>query len=224
MPPIYACTGRSDLTLKKEEMKKIILITVAILVAGISVSYGQDSDAKVKKPRQDQSELYNNFYLSYGLGSVFYFIDHEGASADYTTGTFQLGFSRSFNKVIAVGFVVSYTNIGRTDQNYYYPDQTVNNEVTDNLWQGIATVRFQYLNRSSFCMYSGIGIGVTMDNYTNKNVGSGSTTKGQNLYPAVQLTLLGFRVGHALSFFGEFGVGTNSIINAGVSYKFGDNL
>jgi hypothetical protein len=36
------------------------------------------------------------------------------------------------------------------------------------------------------------------------------------------LTLLGFRVGRALSFFGEFGIGTNSIINAGVSYKFGE--
>ena len=69
-------------------------------------------------------------------------------------------------------------------------------------------------------MYSGIGIGVTMDYYTNEQT---TTKKGQQLLPAGQFTLLGFRVGRALSFFGEFGIGTNSIVNCGLSYKFGDN-
>ena len=69
-------------------------------------------------------------------------------------------------------------------------------------------------------MYSGIGIGVTMNYYTNEE---STTNKGQQLLPAGQFTLLGFRVGRALSFFGEFGIGTNSIVNCGISYKFGDN-
>ena len=224
MQPIYAFTGNYVQVLKTFEMKKLILVTVLVLFSGIVASFGQTSDSKGKKARQNQSELYNNFYFSYGLGSIFYFIDNEGATANYTTGTIQLGFARSLNPVVAVGFVVSYTNIGRTQQVYSYPDLTANNEVKDNLWQGIANVRFQYLNRSSFCMYSGMGIGVTMDNYTKKDVGNKTETKGQKLLPAGQLTLIGFRVGHALSFFGEFGIGTNSIINAGISYKFGDNL
>ena len=69
-------------------------------------------------------------------------------------------------------------------------------------------------------MYSGVGLGVTMNYYQEKQ--PDQTQTGQTIWPAAQLTLLGFRVGRALSFFGEFGVGTNSILNAGISYKFGD--
>jgi hypothetical protein len=94
--------------------------------------------------------------------------------------------------------------------------------MTDNMWQGIASVRFRYLNTLSFTMYSGIGMGVTMDYYTKSNTSNSNTSKGQKLLPAGQLTLLGFRVGRSLSFFGEFGIGTNSILNAGISYKFAD--
>jgi len=205
-------------------MKKMALVTMVLLVAGSYAMFGQTNDAKAKSTKQHQAELYNNFYVSYGLGSLFYFINHYDATADHTTGTFQLGYARSLNKVVAVGFLLSYSSIGRSEEsdNHSYGNDY---KVDDILWQGIANVRFQYLNRPSFCMYSGVGIGVTMDNYkrTYSN-NSNPEKKGQNLYPAGQLTLLGFRIGRALSFFGEFGVGTNSIINAGISYKFGDDL
>jgi opacity protein-like surface antigen len=208
-------------------MKKLTLITMALIFTGMSVSFGQNAEAKPKQAKQDQSELFNNFYISYGLGSIYYFIDDEGMSADNTSGTFLVGYSRSLSKVIAVGFQVSYTNIGRSEQvtsGYNYPNYTYHtNTENNNLWQGLASVRFQYLNRPSLCMYSGIGMGVTMDNYTIDNW-DGSTDKGQKLLPAGQLTLLGFRVGRAFGFFGEFGIGTNSIISAGFSYKIGDNL
>jgi opacity protein-like surface antigen len=209
-------------------MKKLVLITVAFIVAGVFTSYAQTKSGEVKKEKQDQSELFNNFYASYGIGTIYYFIDNESATADYSTGTFLLGYSRSLNKVIAVGFQVSFTNIGRTENDYIYNYQTGTsteneNKMDDNLWQGMANVRFQYLNRQSFCMYSGIGMGVTMDNYS-KTYYDGTHDHGQKLLPAGQLTLLGFRVGRALSFFGEFGIGTQSILQGGVSYKFGDNL
>ena len=200
-------------------MKRTILITMAILLSGVIASFGQEKVVNLTQEKNKQYDLYNEFYVSYGMGSIFYFVDHLGVAATSTPGTVIVGYSRGLNKVIAVGFQVSYTKISR--------EETVNNynssyqqRVTDNYWQGIANVRFRYLNKSSFCMYSGIGIGVTMDYYTNQQT---TTTKGQQLLPAGQFTLLGFRIGRALSFFGEFGIGTNSIVNCGISYKFGDN-
>ena len=204
-------------------MKKMILIALAVLFTGVASSFGQDKEVKVGQDKKDQLELYNDFYISYGTGTVFYFIPNEGMDANSLSGTFLVGFSRSINKVVAVGFQLSYTIIERSGTEYTY--DYLNNtsykvEMTDHLWQGIANVRFRYLNTPSFCMYSGIGMGVTMD-YYQKTDNSGSTKK-QKLLPAGQLTLLGFRVGRAFSFFGEFGIGTNSILNAGVSYKFSD--
>ena len=204
-------------------MKKLLIIIVVSLISGISTSFSQDNDAKAKSGKTNQADLYNNFYLSCGIGSIYYFIDNEGATANTTSGTFLLGYSRSLNKVVTVGFQLTYTNFGRSQQQYSYPDYSYKYDVNDNLWQGLATLHVHYLNRSSFSMYSGFGMGVTMDMYTKTNTSTNNYTKGQKLFPATQLTLLGFRVGRAFSFFGEFGVGTNSIINAGISYKFGDN-
>ncbi|MCX6268300.1 MAG: hypothetical protein NTW16_13230 [Bacteroidetes bacterium] len=202
-------------------MKKLIILTMALIFTGMVTTYGQEKEAPMKNQKKAQSDMENDFYISYGLGSIYYFALNNDSQSNTTSGTFLLGYSRSITKVIAVGFQVSYATIVGTEQTYDYQNyNTYNYETTDNLWQGIANVRFRYLNTRTFCMYSGIGMGVTMDYY--KEINNSTTTKKQKLLPAGQLTLLGFRVGRAFSFFGEFGIGTNSIINAGMSYKFGD--
>lgn len=200
----------------------MILIALALIFSGVVPTFGQEKELKMKNGKRDQSNLANDIYVSYGTGTVFYFIRNDGLTAHSLSGTFLLGFSRSITRVIAVGFQLSYTKIARSGQDYdYYPTYNTNSEMTDNLWQGIANVRFRYLNTPTFCMYSGVGMGVTMD-YWHKTYDSSASDTGQKLLPAGQLTLLGFRVGRAFSFFGEFGIGTNSIINAGISYKFGE--
>ena len=192
-----------------------------LLLAGFLSYTTQAQDVQNKNVKQDQNDLYNDFYLSYGTGTIYYFVENDNLKANSMSGTFLAGFSRSINHVIAVGFQLSFTNIGREESSYNYSNgSTYTQTQSDNLWQGIANIRFRYLNKPTFCMYSGIGMGVTMDYY--KNTDYAGTTTGQKLLPAGQLTLLGFRVGRALSFFGEFGLGTNSILNAGISYKFGE--
>ncbi|MEI6172659.1 MAG: hypothetical protein WCR01_02835 [Bacteroidota bacterium] len=195
-------------------MKKFTLLVVSFVLICMVTATAQEKPGKQKN---DQVNLWNDFYISYGIGSVLYFSNQNSDYNKTTTGTFLIGYSRSINRVIAVGFQVSYGNVERTtptnlsDSWYKY---------NDNYWQGMAGVRFRYLNKPMFCMYSGVGIGVTMDYYSESSLSY--TKTGQKLLPAAQLTLLGFRVGRAISFFGEFGIGTNSIINAGVSYKFGE--
>ncbi len=192
---------------------------------GISLSFSQNNPAASATGKTDQSELYNNFYLSYGIGSLFYYIDNHGLTANSTSGNILLGYSRSLNKVVAVGFQALYSQVDRagTQSDLYYPSSYSQETATDHLWQGLASLRFQYLNRKAFCMYSGFGMGVTMNSYSFTDT-YGVVKKGQQLLPAAQLTLLGFRIGSAFSFFGEFGIGTSSILSAGISYKFGDNL
>jgi opacity protein-like surface antigen len=207
-------------------MKKFIIITGVILFTNIVCAFGQEKEAKTEKVKQNQSDLFNDIYVSYGTGTLYYFVDIDDYKANSMSGTFLVGFSRSINSVIAVGFQFSYTFMDRSKEDYDYgtypPYQGFTDYMSDNMWQGMANVRFHYLNTPGFTMYSGVGLGVTMDYYVKSTSLSADHTKGQKLLPAGQLTLLGFRVGHALSFFGEFGLGTNSILNAGISYKFKD--
>jgi hypothetical protein len=58
-----------------------------------------------------------------------------------------------------------------------------------------------------------------MNSTTTQN---GISYYDRKLRPAGQLTLMGVRAGHKLAGFGEFGFGTNGIICAGISYRFGD--
>lgn len=193
-------------------MKKLIVIA-GLLLLGMTPVFSQESGSR----RQEQADLYNEVYVSYGLGSLYYFVNQDEAYSFTTTGTIMAGFTRTINRVIGVGFQVSYGNVVRTKDATTYSSSY---RYDDNYWQGIAYVRFRYLNKPMFCMYSGMGIGVTMDYYTES--GTSYNKSGQKLLPAGQMTLLGFRVGRSLAFFGEFGIGTGQIINAGISYKFGE--
>ena len=85
------------------------------------------------------------------------------------------------------------------------------------------TVKTFGVNFAVFAMYSGVAIGVAIDYYSESGfeVSNGSSSK-QEISPAGQLTLLGFRVGRRAAFCGEFGIGTLSILNMGFSYKFGE--
>ncbi|MEI7661869.1 MAG: hypothetical protein WCK34_06720 [Bacteroidota bacterium] len=210
-------------------MKIKILAVLFLVIAGGLTSSGQQPGAKINV-KNDQADLCNDFHLSYGMGSLFYWVKHKGLSATGTTGSFMAGYGRSLNEVVTVGFQMSYCHVDRGDQNQLGSGKIIDPSsqdkytVTDNYLQGIAFVRFRYLNRQAFCMYSGVGLGVTMDYCTENQSGTTPySVKSHNLLPSIQLTLLGFRVGRALGLFGEFGFGTNAILNAGVSYKFGKN-
>jgi len=76
------------------------------------------------------------------------------------------------------------------------------------------------MNKPFLKLYSGVAIGVTID--LNKATIDGSEFTDRKIMPAGQLTLFGIRAGKALGGFLEFGVGTNGIVTAGISYKIKD--
>ena len=195
-------------------MKNLLSVFLCIMISG-GTAFAQKTDTPVKK---NQFDVQNEFYVYYGIGSLYYYISRNSNSGwSYTTyGSFIVGYTRSLNKVIGVGFELAYTPISRT----YNLSTSSNQSTYYNYIQALARIRFQYLNRPAFGMYSGIAIGVTMDYYSETS-SSGVTTNKQDLLPAGQLALLGFRVGRGAAFSGEFGIGTLSILNIGFSYKFG---
>lgn len=197
-------------------MKNFLILFICLLL-NAGISFGQTSGPAVT--HKNQYDLQNEFYVAYGFGSVYYYINQNTNSEwSYTTpGSFIAGYTRSLNRVIGVGFQVCYTPMKGT----YNLSSTGVQTKNYNYIQGLARVKFQYLNKPMFGMYSGIAIGVTMD-YHSETSSNGKTTNHQYLYPAGQLTLLGFRVGRTAAFMGEFGIGTLSILNLGFSCKFGN--
>ncbi|MDP4189865.1 MAG: hypothetical protein Q8905_17600, partial [Bacteroidota bacterium] len=158
-------------------MKKVFAILFCMLLM-TAASFGQGNGNEPKKT--SQNDVLNDLSISYGFGSLYYLIENSN-DPDYSInspGSFILGYTRTLNKVIGVGFQLAYTPMS-VDHNSGY----INNETEKfNYVQALARVKFQYLNKPTFAMYSGIAIGITLD-YHSKTT-SGITKNDQKPVPA----------------------------------------
>lgn len=213
------------------------LLMIFMLMCSVSFSQNAETTAKTST-KTSQTTLYNDFYAGYGALSIFYFTGRMAHSSDYPTktvsnakftepqsaGNFCIGFARSLNKVVSVGFKFGYQNFHYTGTAHMILNG--NNSDTskiiadDRLVTGIARLTFCYLNRPYIRMYSGIGIGLTID--FGRVTVNGEPTSERKLWPGGELTLMGLRFGRAFGGFVEFGFGSYGIVNAGLSYKFAD--
>ena len=117
-------------------MKKIALsVLFMFLLAGAAFTQTQQPVAKEKK---HQIDLMNEVYATYGIGSLFYFINQSSANSYNSPGSFIIGYTRSLNKVIGVGFQVGFTPI--TTQ---FPAGSSYSKEINNYLQGLARVKFQ---------------------------------------------------------------------------------
>jgi hypothetical protein len=208
-------------------MKTILLLVICVIAISINAVFAQDEDQP--KSKHGQSVLFNDVYLGYGAGGLFYWTGRmahssgfpsEQGSQNFTepssAGALLLGYSRTLNRVVSMGFLFGFQDFTYTGTT----TQGLQTDYNDLLLEGIARVTFCYLNKPAIRMYSGIGIGITMNFGTATQPGKSFTDR--KLYPGGQLTLMGIRFGRALGGFVEFGIGTIGIVNAGISYKFAD--
>ena len=228
-------------------MKKVFVFSLFLSVAFLSQTYSQtDVKQETIPAKAGQNLLSNDFYAGYGAGSIFYFTGRMKHSSDYPTfsslngnhlvassygdptsfGTLFLGYQRGLGRVVSMGFLFGFQNFSYTER---ATEQTssagtkthlINNN--DVLLSGIARFLFSYVNKPVIRMYSGIGIGITVDFGKATLDGGADYVTEKKLFPAGQLTLMGVRFGRAFGGFFEFGFGSYGIINAGVSYKFAD--
>ncbi len=212
------------------------LIMVFLLMSLFSFSQKTETTTTTNT-KSSQATLYNDFYAGYGALSIFYFTGRMKHSSDYPTesvnsakftepqsaGNFYIGFARSLNKVVSVGFVFGYQNFHYTGSAHMIlngNDSVLRIISDDRLVTGSARLTFCYLNRPFIRMYSGIGIGLTID--FGKATVNGEQSTERKLWPGGELTLMGLRFGRAFGGFVEFGFGSYGIVNAGLSYKFSD--
>jgi len=220
------------LTYQIVHMKKIFPLLMAFSLMSTLLFSQTDLTTPVTDTKTAQPTLTNDFYLGYGGLSVFYFSGQlvTSFSLEYSSnnlsdpsspGCIFFGYSRILNKVISTGFMFGY-------QDFQSTGISTNNEsssnipvtVDDRLLMGIAKINFTYVSKPAIHMYSGVGIGITMDFATEK--ANGESSSDRKLFPGGQLTLMGLRFGRAFGGFIEFGVGTYGILNAGLSYRFAD--
>ncbi|MCX6247102.1 MAG: hypothetical protein NTW10_05160 [Bacteroidetes bacterium] len=221
-------------------MKNSVSLFMIFLLMCSSPLFSQNTETTAKPPaKTSQATLYNDIYAGYGALSIFYFTGRMAHSNDYPTenkysntkfpdqasspGTFFLGYARTLNKVVSVGFLFGYQNFSYTGTGHitnYGSDSLINIKATDQLVTGIARVTFCYLNKPFIRMYSGVGLGLTID--FGKALANGEQTNERKLYPGGQLTLMGLRFGRAFGGFLEFGFGSYGILNVGLNYKFSD--
>lgn len=218
-------------------MKQFSLLLIFFLLMS-SFSFSQKTETtSTTSTKSSQATLYNDFYGGYGALSIFYFTGRMNHSSDYPTktapnvkftepqsvGTFLIGYSRSLNRVISMGIMFGYQNFHYTGKGRLTlngNDSVISLIADDRLVTGIARVTFCYLNRPFIRMYSGIGIGLTID--FGRVTVNGEPTSERKLWPGGELTLMGLRFGRAFGGFLEFGFGSYGILNAGLSYKFAD--
>ena len=228
-------------------MKAISSLAI-LLIIGITCSTFAQSTEKPSTiaEKTNQASRFNELYGGYGAGSIFYFTGRMNHTDGYVTemysyengslnnktfttpsssGTFFLGYGRSLNEVISMGFLFGFQNFSYTGKAHYVNsisgvDSVVHITNNDYLLSGIARVLFSYVNKPAIRLYSGIGIGITVD-FGKGKLGEDEYSE-HRLWPAGQLTLMGLRFGRAFGGFFEFGFGSYGIINAGISYKFKD--
>jgi hypothetical protein len=224
-------------------MKKLFPLLMVLMLMSI-LAFSQNTETSKPPVKNSQASLYNDFYAGYGALSIFYFTGRMKHSSDYPTetglytyttssdkrftepqsvGTIYLGFARSLNRVVSVGFMFGYQNFHYTGTAHIITngnDSVLKIINDDRLVTGTARLTFCYLSKPYVRMYSGIGIGLTID--FGRATVNGEQTTERKLWPGGQLTLMGLRVGRAFGGFLEFGFGSYGIVNAGLSYKFSD--
>ena len=226
-------------------MKKFFACSLFLCVAFLSQTYAQTgTNQETSAAKPGQNVMLNDIYAGYGAGSIFYFTGRMLHSSDYTSrfdeingnyanfvygspssfGTLFLGYSRSLNRIVSMGFMFGFQNFSYTGKSTaQYAGGTVHTiDNNDVLLSGIARFLFTYVNKPVIRMYSGIGIGITLDFGKEKLDGGVDDFSEKKLWPGGQLTLMGIRFGKAFGGFFEFGFGSYGIINAGLSYKFAD--
>ena len=216
-------------------MKKIFILGFVLSMIPFLASYSQKTEQDaVKSIKKDQNKLYNDVYFSYGVGSLYIFTGEVNHSYNYNSyyssgntsdvksiGAFSIGYNRMVSRVVMVGFVASYINVNYTGDVTSSEDGSRRATYNDNLLNGIARITFNYVNKPTVRVYSGVGMGITVD-LSNVTVPGMEKETERKILPAGQITFMGVRFGRAFGGFCEFGIGTNSIISAGLNYQFGD--
>ena len=200
-------------------MKKILVFAVVAMMSVMGVKAQSD------EPR-------NEIGVSYGLGisligdgighgigeGLFDAMVGRKWTNDKQFGSLALEYFRHLdNPRVAVGGIVTYSQFGE-DVEYQGSKE---GERTRKYISVMPSVKYYYVNKKSFGMYSKLGVGGMLLNSKSEDTKSGKSDSDSKLYFAYQVSLLGLEAGSQnIRAFLEAGVGEQGIVLAGLRCKF----
>lgn len=200
-------------------MKKFFVFAVVVMISAIGAKAQSD-------------ELRNEIGVSYGLGvsligdgighgigeGIFDALTGRKWTNDKQFGSLGVEYFRHLdNPRLAVGGIVTYSQFGE-DVEYQGEKE---GERTRKYISVIPSVKYYYVDKKSFGMYSKLGVGGTLLNWKSEYTKSGKSDSDSKLYFAYQVSLLGLEAGSQnFRAFLEAGVGEQGIVLAGLRCKF----
>lgn len=196
-------------------MKKLILTTVAALTiaANVSAQTGYD-DTK------------HEVAIRYGIAPNSKWLNHVGVfsvafgGCEYDnlnhTGSFSAEYFYHSKEKLGIGCVLAYGK-NKGDYDYGLNDY---GKTEASYYTFMPAVKFDYLRKENFGMYSKFALGVTMTSGTYKY--NDGTTKDCTDYSLnFQASFIGIEAGSPyLRGFTELGIGEQGVLSIGIRYKF----
>lgn len=201
-------------------MKKIIIMMVIALMATTNVSaqnaFEPKHDIAISVGAWSNSDIINVFEDMLTI-----MLTGSNIETSSYFGPISLEYFYHLNRTISVGAIAAY---GHMKQNFYYDKDKKNKDgsLTNNYFTLLPAVKFDWLQKKNFGLYSKLGLGATLR--SEKIEFTSDSKKGETnskVHVNWQISLLGVEAGaEKIRGFIELGTGEQGIALIGVRYKF----
>lgn len=206
-------------------MKKRISTCLLITLLFSTTLIGQNEQKPTQNfPRQEVSISYGDvllaispIYNTQGTSSYpnhNWFAPNTYKGDEVSPGAFSLSYMYGIKKWLWLGVSATYTSFYQNVYDFSHQKVATN---SGHKMAIVPMIRFMYINKENFNLYSACGIGASFGLYNDKEM----DILNFNIHPVIQLTGIGVSVGKDLRGFAEFGCGPRGIFNCGVQYRFG---
>ena len=205
-------------------MKRIILCMV-ISMSLCTMLMGQNEQKPTQNyPRQEVSISYGDVLLAispiYNTQGTSNYPNHNWFAPntykgdEVSPGAFSLSYMYGIKKWLWLGVSATYTSFYQNVYDFSHQKVATN---SGHKMAIVPTIRFMYVYKENFNLYSAFGIGASFGLYNDKEM----DIHNFNMHPVIQFTGIGVSVGKDLRGFAEFGCGPRGVFNCGVQYRFG---
>lgn len=172
---------------------------------------------------------HNDVSLGYGVVTIDQASDilHDVILVTLTLGTYSktdqkfsgapfLTYHFSSNSRLGFGFALGgYRTTGKIGT-----ASEVSGTFTETNYIGALEIDYHWVMRKHFQLYSGLGVGARLKRGAYNDTSSNDSETTTKVLPTFHLNAIGFRVGGAIGFFGELGMGYKGLVAFGLNAQF----
>lgn len=199
-------------------MKKILaMVAVALMTAVCAQAQNENLRHELSLSYGFASTTQWGEGLGEGISLIFSDTQYDD---DFVLGPISAEYFYHFdNPRLAVGGIVSYSKWDSDIQKKSGSHEKVG-ERKRNYIAVMPAIKWYWINKNSFGLYSKGAIGAAFLNSTEKKFATNESKDENSTHLMVQLSLIGAEFGRQIRGFAELGVGEQGVILAGLRYKF----